>query len=129
MNYIVLFADNIALFLGIIGAMIILIGSFIAVFDYMRSLFHHHTEYENTVRMHIDPIRVEFGRYINFGLEFFIAKDLLETIFTTTWTQIGQLFAVVAIRTIISYFIIYEVDKIEGRIKKKKKQRSSRKKK
>ncbi len=113
-------ADVLAIIIGSVGGIIITIGSLTAVFGYTRGFFEKHDNGENIAKKHIDPIRVEFGRYINFGLEFFIAKDVLETMFSTTWTEIGQLFVIVLIRTVVSYFLIYEINEIEARGKGRK---------
>jgi uncharacterized membrane protein len=102
--------------IGAFGILVIVIGVAIAMVEYVRGmLFERHRQGEDITKHHVDPIRVELGRYINFGLELLIAKDVIETIFAPTWTEIIQFFALVVIRTIVSYFLIYEVDKIDQR--------------
>ncbi|MFC1598355.1 DUF1622 domain-containing protein [Patescibacteria group bacterium] len=110
-------AELLATTTGIIGIVIIVIGVLVAAVEYSRSIFKNHPPGEDIAKSHIDPVRVELGRYINFGLEFMIAKDVIETIFAPSWTEIGQFAALVAIRTVISFFLIYEIDKIESRKK------------
>jgi len=39
------------------------------------------------------------------ALEFFIAADIVSTIITPTWERLGVLGAIVAIRTVLSYFL------------------------
>lgn len=107
------YAEFIALVFAIIGAVIISFGSIVALIHFLKGFFEKHQPSDKFAEVHIDTVRVEYGRYINLGLEFFIAKDVLETIFVPTWTQIGQLFALVVIRTIISYFLMHEIEKIE----------------
>ncbi len=102
-----------ATIVGIIGVTVITIGAFTAIIRYFVGIFSKHISGEKIARRHIDPIRVEFGRYITFGLEFLIARDLLDTIFTSGWSRLGELLLLVIIRTIISYFLLYEIQKLE----------------
>ncbi|MFH1426816.1 MAG: DUF1622 domain-containing protein [Candidatus Kerfeldbacteria bacterium] len=106
-------ADIAAIAAGVLGAIMIILGTLIATGRFVQGLFQKHHPDVNIAKARLDPIRFEFGQYINFGLEFFIAKDVLETMFLPSWTEIGQLFALVVIRTVISYFLIYEIHKIE----------------
>jgi len=100
---------------NVIGALIIVLGSILAVIRFIRGLFEKHTKNEVIAKRHIDPVRVELGRYINFGLEFIVAADILTTMFAPTWSEIGQLLVLVLIRTLISFFLIFEIRKVEER--------------
>lgn len=112
-------AEVAAFVAGLIGAGVIISGTVIAIIRFMLGLLEKHTRNENIPRRHIDPVRVDFSRYINFGLEFLIAKDILETIFLHSWEQVTQLLILVIIRTIVSFFLMYEVQRIETGSKKK----------
>lgn len=108
-------ADIAGTIAGVLGAVMIFVGVVVALARFLGDVFRRNEKRDkHAVERKLDPIRVEFGRYINFGLEFFIAADVLETMFLPTWNEIGQLFALVVIRTVISYFLIYEIHKIEG---------------
>jgi len=53
----------------------------------------------------IDYMRLELGRSIALGLEFFVAGDIIRTIVTPDYYSIGILSILVIIRTILTYFL------------------------
>lgn len=109
-------ADAIAQVTGVLGMLVISFGVTMAIVRFILGLlFERHTVGENITKHHVDPIRVGLGRFINLGLEFLIAKDAIETIFAHTWDDLTQLFLLVIIRTIVSFFLMYEIEKIEHR--------------
>lgn len=107
-------ADIIAVILGVISAVILLSGVVIALWKLVHGiLFEKHTKGEDLTVHHVNPVRVELGRYMTLALEFLIAKDILETLFEPQWEDIGQLAALVAIRSAVGFFLMYEIDKIQ----------------
>ncbi len=58
-----------------------------------------------------DIIRFDLGRHLLVGLEFLIAADIIRTVVspTTTLEQLAILGGIVAIRTVLSYFLGREV--------------------
>jgi len=54
-------------------------------------------------------IRIAIGRKMVLGLEFFIASDIIQTVVVPTWESLGILAGIVAIRTVIVYFLEYEM--------------------
>ena len=58
-----------------------------------------------------DVIRIRLGRWLALVLEFEIAADILRTTITPTWNQIGQLAAVVILRTFLNYFLQRDIEK------------------
>jgi uncharacterized membrane protein len=56
-----------------------------------------------------DSVRMYLGRYLSLALEFEVAADILRTAVAPTWTQIGQLAAIVALRTALNYFLQREI--------------------
>lgn len=58
-------------------------------------------------------IRREFTSKIVFGLEFFIASDVLTTLIAPTREEILLLAVVVIIRTVLSYFLTKETEEYE----------------
>ena len=95
---------GVALFLGIIGGIIIIIGAFISVY-HLANLFGAKTKQ----KISLDSIRQEMGRFIILGLEFFIGKDVLQSIFVPSWNEIGMLFSLIIMRSILSYFLNREI--------------------
>lgn len=53
-----------------------------------------------------------FGVWLLLGLEFALAADILRTIISPTWNDIGQLAAIAAIRTFLNYFLEKDVEKV-----------------
>jgi uncharacterized membrane protein len=59
--------------------------------------------------------RLSLGNSLTLGLEFLIGADILRTAVAPSWTDIGQLAAIVAIRTALSYFLAYELERAGAR--------------
>ncbi|MCY0943297.1 DUF1622 domain-containing protein [Streptomyces antarcticus] len=56
-----------------------------------------------------NKIRLSLGRFLVLGLEFQLAGDVLRTAVAPSFTEIGQLAAIAAIRTILNYFLTREI--------------------
>lgn len=65
------------------------------------------------------PVRLDLGRFLALGLEFQLASDLLRTAVAPSFTEIGKLAAVAAIRTALNFFLRREIreerDELEAR--------------
>ncbi len=86
---------------GIFGAALIIYGGLRAIAGIILfELKKEQTGY--------NQIRREFTSKLVFGLEFFIAADVLTTLVTPTRDEIILLGAVVIIRTILGYFLSKE---------------------
>ena len=94
--------------LNIIGALIILFGVIIALFELLRK---EALVRETAVRLN-ESVRIKLGSYLVLGLEFFIAGDVIKTIIIPTWESLGMLGAIVVIRTILSYFLTKDLRKV-----------------
>ena len=62
-----------------------------------------------------EAVRLRLGRWLAVALEFETAADILRTAVAPTWTEIGQLAAIVVLRTALNYFLQREIDKAESR--------------
>ncbi|MFP4249234.1 MAG: DUF1622 domain-containing protein [Armatimonadota bacterium] len=62
-------------------------------------------------------VRQDLGYYILLGLEFLIAADIIRTILHPGLEELAILGAIVAIRTVISYFLTREMQEA-GRLEK-----------
>jgi len=51
-----------------------------------------------------------FARWLILALEFALAADLLRTVIAPTWADVGQLAAIAAIRTFLSYFLERDIE-------------------
>ncbi|WP_404961705.1 DUF1622 domain-containing protein [Streptomyces sp. 147326] len=56
-----------------------------------------------------NKIRLSLGRFLVLGLEFQLAGDVLRTAVAPSFTEIGQLAAIAAIRTILNFFLTREI--------------------
>ena len=103
----------IAFVIGVLGALILTVGiihSVMMLFNYWVTKHKHDNE-----RQELDYIRIDLGRYMVLALEFFIAKDIIETLVVPTWSEIGMLAVIVIIRTVLSYFLTKEIHQSESR--------------
>ncbi len=96
-HYAAIVSDGIAvLFIiaGIIGALVI----------YLRKTFFIKTDY-----LAIAESRNHLGHSLSLGLEFLIGADILRTSISPSWQDIGQLAAIVGIRTVLNFFLSKEL--------------------
>ena len=52
-----------------------------------------------------------FGTWLLLGLEFALAADIIASVLSPTWADIGQLGAIAAIRTFLNYFLEQDLEK------------------
>ena len=104
--------------INLFGTMIVFWGFVVAAMAFIRMKRHHHT----TVYFlkEANEIRAVLGTYILFGLEFMIAGDIIHTFIKPSQQDLIVLATIVAIRTVISYFLGREVDQAQRDEKKKK---------
>lgn len=57
-----------------------------------------------------EEIRLRLGRWLTLALEFLLAADVLRTAVAPSWSEIGKLAAIAAIRTALNFFLQREVD-------------------
>ncbi len=86
-----------------IGAIIIVCAAGLSLFDLVRTVVR------NGIRDGVDPVRLKFAQHLVLALEFLIAADILATIHTPTLEGIGLLAAIIAVRTLLSLSIAYEL--------------------
>ncbi len=53
------------------------------------------------------------GVWLLLGLEFELAADIIRTAIAPTWTDIGQLASIAAIRTFLNYFLESDIEKLQ----------------
>jgi uncharacterized membrane protein len=86
------------------GALVIFLGAAWAFLQFVRA---------GVTRRHLRrtfvSIRLSLGRFLALGLEFQLAGDVLRTAIAPSFTEIGQLAAIAAIRTALNYFLAREI--------------------
>lgn len=90
-----------AAIIGFIGVIIMTYGALCGAFKFITSIAQH--------KNHLPQIRIELGKHLALGLEFLVGKDIIETIVHPTWDDLGKLAAIVALRTIITLFLSWEL--------------------
>ncbi|QPP06831.1 DUF1622 domain-containing protein [Streptomyces bathyalis] len=86
------------------GALIIFVGAVWAFGSFITSVVRGRGHVKGFNR-----IRLTLGRYLVLGLEFQLAGDVLRTAVAPSFTEIGQLAAIAAIRTALNYFLGREI--------------------
>ncbi len=56
-----------------------------------------------------EGIRQRLGAHLLLGIEIFIAADIISSVASPSWDKVGILGAIVAIRTVLSYFLRMEL--------------------
>lgn len=86
------------------GALIIFIGAAWAFVQFVKAGLRGRGRVAGFNR-----IRLSLGRFLVLGLEFQLAGDVLRTAVAPSFTEIGQLAAIAAIRTALNYFLGREI--------------------
>jgi uncharacterized membrane protein len=86
------------------GALIIFIGAVWAFARFSATLVRDRGQTSGFNR-----IRLTLGRFLALGLEFQLAGDVLRTAVAPSFTEIGQLAAIAAIRTALNFFLGREI--------------------
>ncbi|MFE5815337.1 DUF1622 domain-containing protein [Streptomyces sp. NPDC056479] len=86
------------------GALIIFVGAIWAFVRFVAAVVRGGGDGRGFNR-----IRLTLGRFLVLGLEFQLAGDVLRTAVAPSFTEIGQLAAIAAIRTALNYFLGREI--------------------
>jgi uncharacterized membrane protein len=60
-----------------------------------------------------ENIRLGLGRWLALALEFQLAADILKTAVAPTWDEIGKVAAIIALRTLLNFFLAREIENAE----------------
>jgi len=105
-------ANLIALLAEAAAAIIILVGAVQAIWMFFRHIFAGCCESRDMLRS-----RIKLGHSLSLGLEFLIGADILKTAVAPSWTEIGQLAAIIGIRTVLNLFLQRELTQEEVEVK------------
>ena len=95
--------DVLVRFVEAAGAVVIFVGAVVAAVRFVVAGLRNRSP-EAFV-----PVRLGLGRFLELGLEFQLASDVLRTAIAPSFREIGQLAAVAAIRTALNYFLAREI--------------------
>lgn len=62
-----------------------------------------------------EEIRLRLARWLALALELLLGADILRTAVAPSWSEIGQLAAIAAIRTALNFFLQREIDAAQAR--------------
>ena len=97
-------AHYIALVAEALAILFIVLGMVMGSVDWVR-----HGIIRRRTHVAVAEIRRDLGHMLSLGLEFLIGADILKTAISPTWTEIGQLGAIVGIRTVLNFFLMREL--------------------
>lgn len=101
--------------LRILNSIIVLICQFLAMIVLSIGIFKALKIYLTDVLSpgrsadSVKASRLELGHSFSLALGFLIGASILKTTIAPTWTDIGQLSAIIAIRTILNYFLLHDI--------------------
>src|SRR5262245_50230784 len=98
------YASHLALFVEAIAALVITWGAILAVIGLLK-----HGDTAQPIRRR-KMVWLSFGVWLLLGLEFELAADIVRTVISPTWSEIGQLGAIDVIRTFLNFFLERDVD-------------------
>lgn len=106
------FSDVIIVLAQFLALIVIAIGIIKAVFMYIKDIFFK----ANSSSSNLES-RMELGHSFSLGLGFLIGSSIIKTTFAPTWSDIGKLATIVAIRTFLNYFLMKDInDNIKTKI-------------
>jgi uncharacterized membrane protein len=89
------------------AGLVIALAAIQATFRALKLFFNRNIPDREDTKTHV---RLSLGRWLALALEFELAADILRTAVAPTWTEIGQLAAIVILRTALNYFLQREID-------------------
>lgn len=110
MDTLVNILDYISLGIGAVGIFIVLWGVILGFIEFIRAQAAFFCKGNRPVPL--EKIRIDLGRYLLLGLEFLIAADIIRTIVKPSLEEVVVLVAIVAIRTVISFFLNKEIERL-----------------
>lgn len=115
MEFILMLVSWLSLAIGLIGIMIIVWGAVKAFHMFLQH--HKHEDFQH--------IRLEMGSHVILGLDFLVGKDIIDTLLLDTgtkfWEDLAGLGTVVAIRIILTHFMLKEIRDLEADTRAQKK--------
>ena len=99
--------DYISLAIGIIGIIVIIWGLLVGIIEFILVEYRRFRR-ENICRQR-ENVRHHLGSYLLLGLEILIAADIIHTVFKPTLQDLAILGSIVAIRTVLNFFLNREL--------------------
>ena len=103
-----LVAEYTAYTLEALAALIIAFGALRAIWTYLR----HSIISKGGIRQSC-RCRIQLGHSLSMALEFLVGADILKTAIAPSWSEIGQLAAIIGIRTVVNFLLMWELKQSE----------------
>ncbi len=100
--------DYLSLGIGVIGVAVILWGVLLGVLQFVQAQY---LALAGRPQLTLGKIRHNLGRYLLLGLEFLVAADVIRSIVKPSLQEVTILAIIVAIRTVISFFLNREIER------------------
>jgi uncharacterized membrane protein len=105
--------DGLELIIDLSAAAIMAAAFFVALFSYLKIMF---TKQSPDRLLSLQHVRCSLGVKLVFSLELLIVSDLLRTIVTHSLDDLLAVGLLVAVRTVISYFLTKEIEAVTADI-------------
>lgn len=112
--------EHIALVAEALGVLVIVVGLVRTAWEYIRSFPHEQHEHEQI------GIRLHLGKSLSLALELLLAADILLTAVAPSWNALDQLAAVIALRTLLNYFLHREMSREEDKLRRSEQRETGR---
>ena len=99
--------EIITLSINLFSILVLLWGVVVSGYSFFVAVFMRKTAHDRQIQIH--RAKVELGGFVLLGLEILIVADIIETVINPTFDDILRLAAIVAIRTVISFFLNKEI--------------------
>jgi len=90
----------------LLALFIIVIGIIKALIIYGKHIFTN-----SSSAIAFQGSRLELGYSFSLGLSFLVGGSILKTTFTPSWNDLGQLGAIIILRTVLNYLLLKAIDK------------------
>lgn len=98
-------------FCQLLAIIVILCGVVKAMMAFVKDLFLGESS-----ALAIQESRMELGHTFSLGLGFLIGGSILHTTLAPSWQEIGQLASIIAIRTVLNYFLMKEIERHDNKV-------------
>lgn len=101
---------------GVVVGICQLLALFVISIGLIKALiiFLRHALFSSHVPTAFQEGRLEMGYSFSLGLSFLIGASILKTTVAPTWNDIGQLAAVISIRTVLNYLLLQGISTYTG---------------
>jgi len=89
------------------AAIVVAVGMVQAMWIYLIKNVCTHCELHQHVKG-----RLKLGHALSLALELLIGADILKSALDPSWTELGQLGAIVVIRTVLNYFLLWDMKRV-----------------